>query len=83
MVLVWEMTANIAQMFHRAIGKTAVGRNLGQMSPPTCAGDEGLLNSPEEAQINETSVAVKKRRAQVDHRAGNAKNELARISLDL
>jgi len=83
------MTFLITQMFHRANGKTAVGRNLGQMEPAsrelsaTCTSDEGLLDSPEEVQIYERSDTLKKRSAQLDHTAGNAKKEPVRIPLVL
>lgn len=81
----WEMTFLMTQMFHRAIGKTAVGRSLGQMYPAswvllvTWTGNEEILGSPEGVQTYERSDTLKKRSAQMDHRAGNDKKEPAHI----
>ena len=82
----------MAQIFHRATGKTAVGRNLGQkyeVCPAnselsgTCVYGDELLNSPGEVQTCERKDTLKRRSVQADHRAGNARKELVRIPLVL
>jgi len=86
------MTLDMAQIFHRATAKTAVGRNLAQkcevcpgsweLSGTRVDGDE-LLNSPGEVQTYERKDTPKRRSAQVVHRAGNAKKELVYILMVL
>jgi len=82
----------MTQIFHRATGKTAVGRNLAQKCEVcsgswelsgTCVDGDGLLNPPGEVQTYERKDTLKRRSAHVVHRVGNAKKELVYIPLVL
>jgi len=87
-----EMNFHMTQIFHRATGKTTVGRNLDQkceVCPAgwelsgTCVDCDELLNSPGEVQTYDRKDTPKRRSAQVDHTIGNAKKELVHIRLVL
>jgi hypothetical protein len=81
----WGRTVHMTQIFHRAIGRTAVGRSLDQRSNVYPAGSELSVpcpndkGAPGEVQRSERNDMIKRRSAQVDHRTGYAKNELTHI----
>jgi len=77
----------MTQIFHRATGKTAVGRNLTQKCEVCPASSElsgtCVVNSPGEVQTYERKDTLKRRSVQVNHTVGNAKKELMHIPLVL